>query len=244
MHGTESAFDVQCVHVGASGNERLHHFVASIGRGVMQHGHSVLVGRIYIDSSIGQRLHRFDVSPFRSLEELLLISCHLDLGLHVHSLSPGAGAAAALQQVAPSLDRSLSSHTRRSRLVTAHGTGASRSGGWDECISLLLGASLLASEEVSVTDGAFESARQGQEAAAMSLVGSCVAVTHTFIDSYLLLILYNAKVTESLLLSRRPVPQLILCLLRIRQCYNTSVLNFLFYAKLIIIRKAIISRIS
>jgi hypothetical protein len=81
--------------------------------------------------------------------------------------------------VAPSLDGALSPQTCRARFVAAYRVGASWSCRRGHRFSLLLGARLLASEEVSVTHWTVEFARYRQEGVAVSLGRcGCVAIAH------------------------------------------------------------------
>ena len=80
----------------------------------------------------------------------------------------------------PSLDGALSPQAGGARLVAAYRVGASRSRGRGHRFSLLLGARLLSSEEVSVTHWTVEFVRYGQKAVAAASLGrrGCVAIAH------------------------------------------------------------------
>ena len=178
VHWTEAALQVDSVDVGSSRDERLHDFVSCVHGCVVQNRHLIIIGRVYIDSSIGQCLNCVHVSSLCSLEELFLIGCHLELSLHFDRLSPGG--APASQQVAPSLDGALSSQAGGAGLVAAYRVGASWSRGRSHRFSLLLGTRLLASKEVCVTHWTVEFVGYGQKAVTAMSLGrrGCVAIAH------------------------------------------------------------------
>ena len=53
VHWTEAALQVGSIDVGSSRDERLHDLVSCVHGCVVQDGHLIVIGRVYIDSSIG-----------------------------------------------------------------------------------------------------------------------------------------------------------------------------------------------